>query len=117
MRGLQWKDGVIEELRKAERARFRWCRRCETKRRIIAVLVGGDILAGWFYQFPPQKVAHEWTGYGVSLAAVPVVFLVCRWAVIQFKRRNNWVTWRDNDVFRAAAECWNGFLERFEIEV
>ena len=89
----------------------------ETLRRVVAVLVGGAILAGWYYRF----VLREWNqpeqSYGVVLALVPFVFLVCRWAVIKFKRRNRWVTWRNNDVFRAVARVWNRFLKRFFIEV
>lgn len=114
---LRRKDAVIEEYRKAERGRQRACRSCESKRRVIALLSGGAILAGWFYEYPAQKVTYTWTGYGLLLASAPVVFLVCRWAVIQFKRRNHWVTWRDNDVFRAVASRWNGFLGKFVIEV
>jgi hypothetical protein len=87
---------VVEEYRKAERMRQRYCRPCEFKRRAIAGLMGVMILA--------------------VLAAVPVVLLVCGWTVIQFKRRNHWVTWRNNDVFRAAADKWNGFLSKFVIE-
>ena len=83
---------------------------------MIAGLVGVMILVGWFYSYSPQAVTRRWTDYGAMLAAVPVMFLVCRWAVIQFKRKHNWVTWRDNDVFRAAADQWNGFLNKFVIQ-
>jgi hypothetical protein len=107
---------VVEEYRKAERMRQRYCRPCEFKRRAIAGLMGVMILAGWFYVYPPQEVTPRWTSYGAVLAAVPVVLLVCGWTVIQFKRRNHWVTWRNNDVFRAAADKWNGFLSKFVIE-
>jgi len=84
----------------------------ETMRRIIAGLLGGAILAGWFYKFPPQEVTHRWSGYGLLLASVPFVFLVCRWSVIQFKRRNRWVTWRDNEVSRALARRWNRIVRK-----
>jgi len=113
---LRRREEIIAELRKAERTRRRWCRPCETKRRMIAGLLGGAILAGWFYQYPPQAVTHRWTGYGLMLAAVPLVFLFLRWRVMSFKRRHHWVTWRDNDAFRAAANRWNGFLGKFVIE-
>ena len=103
-------DELADELRRVEGV-------IETMRRIIAGLVGGAILAGWFYKFPPQHVTHEWTGYGLLVAAMPFVFLVCRWAVIQFKRRNRWVTWRNNDVFRALGRWWNGIVRKFLIEV
>jgi hypothetical protein len=107
--------GVVEEYQKAERTRRRFCRPCELKRRAIAGLTGVMILAGWFYAYPPQEVTPRWTGYGAMLAAVPFVFLVCRWALIQFKRKHHWVAWRNNDVFRAAADKWNGFLSKFVI--
>lgn len=110
---LRRKDAVIEEYRKAGR----WCRSCETKRRIIAGLSGGAILAGWYFRFELREWNQPKQSYGAVLALTPLVFLVCRWAVIQFKRRNQWVTWRDNDVFRAAANAWNKFLRRFVIAV
>lgn len=107
------KDAVIEEYRKAGR----WCRSCENLRRVIAVLSAGAILAGWYCRFELRAWRRPEHSYGVVLALTPLVFLVCRWAVIQFKRRNHWVTWRDNDVFRAAASWWNSFLGKFVIEV
>ncbi len=89
----------------------------EKMRLIIAGLVGGGILAGWLYEFPPQRVTQQWTGYGVALSAVPFVFLLCRWAVIRFKLRNHWRSWRDNDVFRAVGRWWNGIVRKLLIEV
>src|SRR5580658_2104902 len=110
---LRRKDAVIEEYRKAGR----FCRSCETKRRIIAGLSGGAILAGWYFRFELREWRRPEQSYGIVLALTPLVVLVCRWAVIQFKRRNHWVTWRDNDVFRAAANAWNEFVRRFVIAV
>jgi hypothetical protein len=110
---LRRKDAVIEEYRKAGR----WCRSCENMRRIIAGLSGGAILAGWYFRFELREWRRPEQSYGVVLALTPLVFLVCRWAVIQFKRRNHWMTWRDNDVFRAVANAWNEFLSRFVIAV
>jgi hypothetical protein len=109
-------DKLARELEKY-RARSRWCRSCEIMRRVVAVVVGGATLAGWFYKYPPQHVTHRWSGYGLMLAAAPLLCLFIRWRVMCFKRRTNWRSWRDNDVFRAVANAWNGFLERFEIEV
>jgi hypothetical protein len=108
-------ETLARELEKY-RACERWCHSCEIMRRVVAVVIGGAILGGWFHWFPPQKVAPKQTGYGALFAAAPVVFLVCRWAVIQFKRRNHWYSFRDNDVFRAVARAWNRSLERFFIE-
>jgi hypothetical protein len=110
---LRRKDAVIEEYRKAGR----WCRSCETMRRVIAGLVGGAILAGWYFRFELREWRQPKQSYGVVLALTPLVLLVFRWAVLQFKRRNHWVTWRNNDVFRAAANAWNEFLRRFVIAV
>jgi len=98
------------------RARRRWCRSCEILRRVVAVVIGGAILAGWFFWFPPQKVAPKQTGYGALLAAAPLLLLFIRWRVMCFKRRINYLSLRDNDVFRAVARAWNRFLERFFIE-
>ena len=109
-------DKLARELEKY-RARSRWCRSCEIMRRVVAVVVGGAILAVWFHAYPPQHVTHRWNGYGLMLAAVPLLCLFLRWRVMCFKRRTHWRSWRDNDVFRAVANAWNGFLERFEIEV
>jgi hypothetical protein len=110
---LRRKDAVIEEYRKAGR----WCRSCENMRRVIAGVLGGAILAGWYYRFQPREWRQPEQSYGVVLAFMPLVLLICRWAVMQFKRRNHWVTWRDNDVFRAGANAWNKFLRRFVIAV
>jgi hypothetical protein len=110
-------EQTIAEYRKAERARSRFCRPCENKRRVIAVLYGGAIIAGWYFRFELRAWRRTEQSYGVVLALAPLVFLVCRWAVIQFKRRNHWMTWRDNDVFRAAGSWWNRFLEKFVIDV
>jgi hypothetical protein len=114
---LAQKDAVIEEYRKAERTRNRVCRPCEMKRRAIGAVTGAMILAGWFTKYPPQEVTPRWSSYGVLLAVAPLVFLFCRWRVICFKRKRHWVTWRDNDVFRAVADTWNGFLSKFVVEV
>ncbi len=105
-------DDELAETQRVEERRYRnlW-------RMIIAPeLVGGAILAAWFYKFPPQKVTHEWTGYGLLLASAPFVFLLCRW-VLRFKRRNHWRTWRDNDVFHAVAQWWEPDLRKFLIQV
>lgn len=99
------------------RARSRWCRSCEIMRRVVAVVIGGAILAGWFYKFPPQQVTHRWSGYGLMLAAAPLLCLFLRWRVMRFKQRTHWLSWTNNDVFRAVASAWNRFLERFLIEV
>jgi hypothetical protein len=109
-------DKLARELEKY-RARSRWCGSCEIMRRVVAVVIGGAILAGWFYAYPPQQVTHRWSGYGLMLAAVPLLCLFLRWRVMCFKRRTNWLSWTNNDVFRAVANAWNGFLERFLIEV
>jgi hypothetical protein len=108
---------TIAECRKAERTRHRYCRPCETKRRAIGALTGLMILAGWSYRYDPRDVTPRWTGYGVMLAALPLVLLLIRWRAICFKRKHHWVTWRDNDVFRAAAAAWNSFLGKFVIEM
>lgn len=114
-------DELADELKRREwRAGLRLRRQestIEKMRLIIAALVGGGILAGWFYEFPPQHVTHRWTGYGLGLAAAPFVFLLCRWAVIRFRRRVHWRTWRDNDVFRAVARWWNRIVRKFLIAV
>jgi hypothetical protein len=113
---LRRKDAVIEEYRKAERTRNRVCRPCESKRRIIAYLMGLMILVAWFIHYSPRHVPVKQTGFGALLSSLPLFALLIRWRVIQFKRKRHWVTWRDNDVFRAAAERWNGFLAKFVIE-
>jgi hypothetical protein len=110
---LKRKDAVIKEYRKAGR----WCRSCENLRRVVAILSGGAILAGWYLRFELREWRQPGQSYGVVLALTPLVFLVCRWAVLQFRRRNHWVTWRDNDVFRAAGSWWNRFLAKFVIEI
>lgn len=109
-------DKLARELEKY-RARSRWCRSCEIMRRVVAGVIGGAILAGWFYEYPPQHVTHRWSGYGLMLAAVPLLWLFLRWRVMCFKRRTRWLSWTNNDWFRAVANAWNGFLERFVIEV
>jgi hypothetical protein len=114
---LAQKDAVIEEYRKAERTRNRVCRPCEMKRRAIGAGMGAMILAAWFTKYPPQVVTPRWSGYGVLLAVAPLAFLFCRWRVICFKRKRHWVSWRDNDVFRAVGEAWNGFLSKFVVEI
>jgi hypothetical protein len=108
-------DKLARELEKY-RAYEHWCHSCETLRRVVAVVIGGAILAGWYFRFEPREWRQPQQSYGALLALAPFVFLVCRWAVIQFKRRNRWRSWRDNDVFRAVARAWNRFLERFFIE-
>ncbi len=113
---LRRKDAVIKEYRKAGSTKQRWCRSCETMRRITAVTLGGAILAGWFYEYPPHQVTHRWSGYGLLLGVAPLLGLFIRWRVMAFGRKHHWVTWRDNDVFRAVAHSWNGFLRRFVIE-
>jgi hypothetical protein len=103
-------DELAGELRRQENL-------IEMMRLIIAGLVGGVILAAWLYKFPPQEVTHRWSGYGLLLASVPFVFLAVRRAVLRFKRRNRWVTWRDNDVFRFLARWWNRIVRKFLIQV
>ena len=110
---LRRKDAVIEVYRKAGR----WCRSCEIKRRVIAAFLGGAIIAGWYFHLELREWRRPEQSYGVVLALTPLVFLVCRRAVLQFRRRNHWVTWRDNDVFRAAGSWWNRFLGKFVIEI
>jgi hypothetical protein len=109
-------DRLAQALEKY-RARERWCRSCEIMRRVVAVVIGGAILTGWYFRFELRQWRQPQQSYGALFALAPFVFLVCRWAVMQFKRRNHWYSFRDNDVFRAVANAWNRFLERFEIEV
>lgn len=114
---LRRREETIAEFQKAERARQRFCRACESKRRTIAYLLGLMILAFWLNYYPPRHVPATQTGLGAALSAAPLAFLFIRWRVICFKRKHHWVTWRDNDVFRTAADRWNGFLGKFVIEV
>jgi hypothetical protein len=113
---LRRKDAVIDEYRKTERSRKRYCHPCESKRRTIAGLMGLMILAAWLSWYPPRHVPVRQTGFGALLASLPLIFLFVRWRVICFKRKHHWVTWRNNDVFRAAASRWNRFLGKFVIE-
>lgn len=113
---LRQRDATIAEFKKADRARNRFCRACERKRRAIACLLGLITLAFWLTQYPPRNVPAGKTGLGAALAVAPLVFLFIRWRVICFKSKRHWVSWRDNDVFRAVAARWNRFLGKFVIE-
>jgi hypothetical protein len=90
----------------------KFCRGCEWKRRILALIAAWPIAAFWFSHYPWSDAENWQRWFGVLLAAAPLLIVLARWRLLLFKRKYSWVTWRDNDIYRAVAEKWNGFLAR-----
>jgi len=88
------------------------CRGCEWKRRILAVIAAWAIARVWFSHLQWSRAEPWQNAVGVALSASLLLGVLLRWGYLLFKRKYSWVTWRDNDIYRAIAERWNGFLER-----
>jgi hypothetical protein len=85
-----------------------YCRRCERKRRILAVIAYFPIAVAWVGYWLLRKEQGIAALGGVP-AYIPLVVVVLRWNWLLFKRRNAWVSIRDNNVYRKA-QAW--FSER-----
>ena len=91
------------------------CRPCEKKRRLIAVGFGAVLIRIWCWEFPPAAVGVKMTAYGILLALVPLLVVVCRWRIVNFKRDLEWVSVTDNKLYRTIAARWNRFLGRLAL--
>lgn len=89
-----------------------FCRNCQRKREIIAVLIGVIFLAVWFRINPPGEVDGGLTCLGISFALIPLFSIVVCWHWALFKRKYAWVSWKNNDIYRRISARWNGSLER-----
>jgi hypothetical protein len=95
-----------------------YCRGCEVKRRALALIATS--LLGWVWFGHPEwfvRLGLHDTGawqkvHGLFLAAAPLLVILVHWRWMKFKRKNSWVSWRDNDVYRLLADRWNQFLQR-----
>jgi hypothetical protein len=99
-----------------------FCRGCERKRALLALIAAWPIAKLWF----SHGVALSALGFpklgpwksnllGVFLVGTPLLAVLCRWRWLTFKRRYAWVSWRDNDIYRNIAAQWNAFLERLTL--
>lgn len=104
----EFDEVAVAVMRLREVGKFCWS--CELKRRVIAAMMGGALLAGWFH-FSPPNVKTRLTICGDVLGASPLLAVYGRWRVINFKRDVAWVSATDNNLFRAVAGKWNRFLE------
>jgi len=92
-----------------------FCGSCERKRRILAVIAGLPIAYFWFrnldwsYALPWQNMC------GIVLTLSPLLGVVLRWRWLHFKQKYSWVSRKDNDIYRAIAARWNGFLQRLSM--
>jgi hypothetical protein len=92
-----------------------FCRGCEWKRRILALAAAWPIAVLWFLVIE-RSDAEVWQHLlGVILAASPLVGVLLRWRWLLFRRKYSWVSRKDNDIYRAIAARWNGFLERISM--
>jgi len=89
-----------------------FCRGCEWKRRILAVLAGWPIAGLWFSHFDWGDGLPGLNLLGILLAASPLLAVLLRWRWLFFKRKYSWVSRKDNDIYRAVATRWNAILER-----
>ncbi len=89
-----------------------FCRGCEWKRRILALIAAWPIAGLWFSHLAWGE-SEAWQNlFGVILSASPLLGVLVRWRWLLFSRKYAWVSWRDNDIYRAIAARWNAFLER-----
>lgn len=92
-----------------------FCRGCEWKRRILALIAAWPIAGLWFSHFEWGD-AETWQNmFGILLSASPLLGVLLRWRWLHFKRKYSWVSRKDNDIYRAIAARWNGFLERISM--
>lgn len=92
-----------------------FCRGCEWKRRIFAVLAAWPIAGLWFSHFEWGDSDPGQNFFGIVLAASPLLGVLLRWRWLHFKQKYSWVSRKDNDIYRAIAARWNGFLERISM--
>jgi hypothetical protein len=104
-------DGLRAEI-EAANDRMGLCGACEVKRRILATVAGLPILVFVFQHSPWQESSLQENLGKVLLAASPLLAVFIRWRWMLFKLRYSWVSLRDNDIYRAIAAKWNGFLRR-----
>jgi hypothetical protein len=95
--------------------RFELCSRCEVKRRILAIIAGLPILFFVFQHSPWQESSLQENLCKVLLGTGPLLAVFIRWRWLLFKIRYSWVSRRDNDIYRAIAAKWNGFLHRISL--
>jgi len=94
----------------------KFCRSCESKRRMIGLVFGADVMVVWCVAYPPFEVSLKMTGYGILLGLTPLLCVFGRWRVHNFKRDVEWVSVTDNNLYRGIADRWNGFLERLALK-
>jgi len=92
-----------------------FCRGCEWKRRILAVLAGWLIAGLWFSNFEWGRSDGGQNLFGILLSVSPLLGVLLRWRWLHFRRKYSWVSRRDNDIYRAIAARWNGILERLSM--
>jgi vacuolar-type H+-ATPase subunit I/STV1 len=117
-RRVNERERVNNELRaelKRMNDRFELCGRCEVKRRILGIIAGLPILFFVFQHSPWQESSLQENLCKVLMGAGPLLAVFIRWRWMLFKLRYSWVSRRDNDIFRAIAAKWNGFLQRISL--
>jgi hypothetical protein len=93
----------------------KFCRACQSKRGIIAVMLAVPIAYAWFTEDPADAASWTTNLYGVLLTLTPLLYVFCRWKVIHFKRDLEWVSGTDNNLYRAIAAKWNRLLARLAL--
>ncbi len=90
----------------------KFCRSCESKRRILGAFVGAALAVVWFGSYSPFDVELRMTACGILLSLGPLLYVFGRWRILNFKRDVAWVSVKDNTLYRAVADRWNRFLKR-----
>ena len=93
----------------------KFCRSCESKRRILAAFVAAALAVVWFGAYSPFEVGLGMTACGILLSLSPLLYVFGRWRILNFKRDVAWVSVKDNELYRALADRWNRFLKRLAL--
>lgn len=80
------------------------CRACESKRRLIGLLLG--FFSAWIFSRyeTPRRVWSAGSCYCVAFALTPVVAVVCRWRLLLIGRSLEWKSIGDNRIARRIRE-------------
>jgi hypothetical protein len=104
-------DVIAEALSKFRKA-GKLCLGCEKKRRQMALACGGVVISAWCSAYPPHNFGVKTTFHGILLALLPILGVLCRWRLVNFKRDLEWVSLTDNKLYRLFAAKWNRLLGR-----
>jgi hypothetical protein len=105
--GLRSTCGQLKEQNAMLTQGAKFCRNCETWRRVVAGIVG-LLAAGFWCRFAWALPLRRWAFLSIAglLAFGPVGGVWVRWRWFLFARKIKFRSWRDNEIARPVIQRW-----------